>query len=70
MTQNQHWVIIYPNGDRSRSFETYEQIISFLESRRDLEPNIKYLMGPNNIIISKEKVWNELKNNYNSGYTK
>lgn len=40
-----------------------------LESLRNMQPDIKCLLGPESKIVSRESVWSEIKRLYNSGYT-
>lgn len=68
MPNDDSWVVVYPNGDHSRSFETKELAINWLASLQKMQPNIKCLEGPENRIISRETVWSEIKRLYDSGY--
>jgi hypothetical protein len=68
MPNDNSWVVIYPNGDRSRSFETRELTINWLASLRNMQPDIKCVLGPESRIVSRESVWSQIKSLYESGY--
>ena len=62
------WLIVYPNEDTSRSFNTLNEAISYLASLRNLEPNIKHIINSKSEVISKHLVWEKIKKMYDDGY--
>ena len=61
MENEKVWRIKYSVDFESRAFDSYEQAVSLLASRRDPEPALICIVGPSNIEVSKEIVWCDIK---------